>query len=147
MFQKMHIIRDLAVVSSCISIGYKLNIFTSPILTKKSHWAQKFSYYFVRKNNFLKKWCAKFKRAHHFWRFIQIFCICKKLGVYCETPVRRRKISGKSVLSRRPLNCSAPTPTAKTGVKSPVWLVDVQPIPAQWFCMSNTIFTNSLKVA
>ena len=49
MLQKMHIIRDLVVVSFCISIGYKLNIFTSPILTKKSHWAQKFSYYFVRK--------------------------------------------------------------------------------------------------
>ena len=62
-------------------------------------------------------------------------------------PVSWRIMRGKSVLSRRPLNCSAPTPTANTGVKSPVWLVDVQPIPAQWFCTSNTIFTNSLNVA
>lgn len=55
MLQKMHIIRYFTIVFIYESISYKFDIFVLPILTKKSHSAQKNSYFFVRKNNFLKK--------------------------------------------------------------------------------------------
>lgn len=77
MLQKMHIIRDLAVVSSCISIGYKHNIFALPILTKKSHWAQKFSYFFVRKNNFLKNGVPKINGHTIFGVLFKFFVYAK----------------------------------------------------------------------